>query len=320
MVLPKEVLMAKPTRLLLAIVAPVVLAALSAAPVAAQVEDNLSVYSAKNAAGYLQPLADAVGADLDSGIFRSAYISESGFHLSVEIPAMLAKFGDDDRTFGAATEEGFYPEQTVNAPTVAGRSDAVIVDGEGGTSFAFPGGLDLNSFALAAPQLRVGSFRGTDVIFRYIALDVSDEDEFGSASLFGFGIQHSISQYLQNDLPLELAAGFFWHKYSLGTNKAGDDLMSGSAFTIGVQGSRRFGTPGLFVEPYGGLSLDTHSMEVAYESQVTGESENVTLDMDSGTDLHLTVGVLVRLYYIGGYVDYGFSGMRTFSFGITLGN
>jgi hypothetical protein len=148
---------------------------------------------------------------------------------------------------------------------------------------------------------------------------VSD-DELGKVSLYGFGLQHSISQYIERELPLALAAGFFWQTYKLGENAAGGDLMSGSAFTIGVQGSRCFGDPAIYVEPYGGLSIDTHSMDIAYESEASGEPSDVTLSVDSGTNLHLTIGALFRLYYIGGYADYGYSGRHVFSFGLIIGN
>jgi hypothetical protein len=195
----------------------------------------------------------------------------------------------------------------------------VIVDGVGDTQFAFPGGLDLSSFALAAPQLRLGALYGTEVIFRYLAADVSD-DEFGKVSLFGFGAQHSISQYLEEGLPLDLSAGFFWQTYSLGENRAGGDLIKGSALTIGAQGSKRFGMPDIYVEPYGGLSIDTHSMDVSYESEASGEPSDITLAMDSGTNLHLTLGAQFRVYYIGGYADIGFAGKSTFSFGLIFGN
>ena len=169
------------------------------------------------------------------------------------------------------------------------------------------------------PLFTPGTLYGTQAIVRFLYADVGDE-ELGSVSLFGFGFQHSISQYLERELPLAVAAGFFWQKYTLGTNRAGGDLISGSAFTIGAQGSRRFGQAAVYAEPYGALSLDTHSMDVTYESEASGEPDNVTLDVGSGTKLHLTIGAMFRLYYIGGYADYSFSGKSVFSFGLIIGN
>ncbi|MGD9140482.1 MAG: hypothetical protein PVJ42_02990 [bacterium] len=286
---------------------------------ASELEDNLSVYSEKNATAYMQPLGDLIGTDLNSGLFRSARIPESGFRLSFEIPAMMTKVSNDDRTFRATTEQGFFPEQTVDAPTVVGPGEAVIVDGVGDTQFAFPGGLSLNSVPLAMIQVRIGRLYGTEAIFRYISADVSDE-ELAKVKLFGLGLQHSISQYLERQLPLDLSAGFFWQSYKIGENQSGSDLIKGGAFTIGAQGSRQFGTEMIYIEPYGGLALDTHSMEVSYESEASGEVEDVTLNLERSTNLHLTIGALFKIYYIGGYADYGFTGRNTFTFGLIIGN
>ena len=286
---------------------------------ASQLEDNLSVYSEKNATGYMQPLADLIGANLNSGLFRSADIPVSGFLLSLEIPVMMTKVRDKDRTFRATTEEGFFPEQTVDAPTAVGPGEAVIVDGVGGTQFAFPGGLDQNSVPLASLQFRIGRLYGTEAIVRYVSADVSDE-ELGKVTLFGLGAQHSISQYLESELPLELSAGLFWQTYKIGKNSAGGDLIKGSAFTIGAQGSKKFGQPMIYVEPYGGLSIDTHSMDIAYESEASGEPEDVTLNLERSTNIHLTVGALFKIYYIGGYIDYGFTGRSTWTAGLIIGN
>jgi len=292
---------------------------LLAVPAGAQIADQLSAYTGVNAEGYLQPLADAVGADLNSALFRSAHIPTYGLQISFEVPIMGVIFGDDDRTFMATTESGFSPETRVEAPTVVGSGDAVIVDGDAGTSFAFPGGLDLNSFALAVPQLRIGSYRGTEALIRYIAFDVGDA-ELGDVSLFGFGLRHSISQYLSPEFPAAIAAGFFWQRFDLGQNQAGGDLISASAFTFGVQASKRYGDKLMFVEPYTGLSVDTFSMDVSYESDTPESPEIIDLSLESDTTLHLTLGVGLKLAFVNGYAEYSVAGQNSFSFGLGFGN
>ena len=42
----------------------------AASPSFSQIEDQLSAYTGRNATGYLQPLADAFGADLNDGLFQ----------------------------------------------------------------------------------------------------------------------------------------------------------------------------------------------------------------------------------------------------------
>ena len=283
---------------------------------AVDVEDQLSIYTGDNGIGYLQPLADAVGTDLNSGLFQTAHIPKTDLYFALEVRVMAAMFSDDDRTFRATTESGFSPAQTVTAPTVVGSGEAIPVDGDAGTTFIFPGGFDLSSFTLAVPQLRIGSYYGTEALLRYIAFDVGD-NEFGDGSLFGFGLRHSISQYLDPSFPVDLAGGFFWQTFHMGENDAGDDLISSSAFTLGVQASKRYGNPMTYFEPYAGLSLDRHSMEVSYEDD---EEEIVDLDFGTDTTARLTLGLAGRLAFMNGHAEYSVSGQNSFSFGIAFGN
>nr|MCK4408798.1 hypothetical protein [Candidatus Eisenbacteria bacterium] len=55
-----------------------VLVLLAAVPVSAQIGDQISAYSGANAEGYLEPLALAIGANLNSGLFHSAHIPLEG--------------------------------------------------------------------------------------------------------------------------------------------------------------------------------------------------------------------------------------------------
>lgn len=281
----------------------------------AEIGDQLSAYTSLNAEGYLAPLKNAFGTDLNSGLFYSASVPISGFHISFEIRAMAAFFGDDDKTFNATTEGGFTPEQTAEAPTVVGPENSVAVDGSGGTAYIFPGGFDLSSFGLLVPQLRIGSIMGTEGLVRYFALDVGDS-ELGNISLFGFGLRHSISQYLGPVPPLDLSAGFFWQQFKLGENDAGDDLLSTSAFSIGVQASKSFG----ILQPYGGLSLDYFSMKAEYESDVPSESGTVSLDYPSESTVRLTAGLSLNFYILHLNAEYNLAEMNSFSFGLAVGN
>ncbi len=285
----------------------------AAGPASAQIEDQISAYTGENAEGYLQPLADAIGADLNGGLWSSAYIPRDGFHLSFDTRIVAVLFSEDDETFAAVTEEGFTPEQTATAPTVVGPGDAVIVQGDEGTSFAFPGGFSLNSFTLAVPQVRVGSVRGTEALIRYIALDTGDV-ELGNVSLYGFGLRHSISQYMDEPVPVDIAAGFFWQNFTLG-----DELIDATAFTFGVQASKRMKAGIVLFEPYVGLSVDSFSMDVAYEYEGEEETESIDLSFESETGFRATVGASVTASIVGINAEYSLSDMNSFALGVSLG-
>lgn len=288
---------------------------LLAPPAGAQLADQLSAYSGANAEGYLGPLADALGADLNAGIYRTASIPVAGPLLRLEIQIMSVLFSGGDRTFDALTEEGFTPEQRVEAPTVVGSTTAVTVDGDGGTRFSFPGGFDLSSFALAVPQLRVGALMGTELLFRYFAAQMGDDD-LGTVSLFGIGARHSISQYFGSLLPVDVAAGFFWQQLKLGEDDQGNDIIATSALSFGVQASKEIVK---FVAPYGGISYDSHSTEVTYENDSFDAEETVDLDFERTDTVRLTLGLMIDLPVFKAFAEYNVAAQNSFVFGIGLG-
>jgi hypothetical protein len=210
----------------------VALVLLVSVPVSAQIGDAISAYTDANAEGYLEPLARAIGANLNSALFHSAHVPEGGLHISLELGLMAVLFSEDDETFMATTEMGFSPETTVEASTVVGPIDAIIVPGDGGTTFAFPGGFDLASFALAAPQIRIGSFKGTEAIIRYLVYDTGDI-EIGDVDVQGYGLRHSISQYIPG-LPVDIAAGFMYQSFKLD-----EGLIDATSFSFGAQASMK---------------------------------------------------------------------------------
>ncbi len=200
------------------------------------VQNQISVYTGDNAVGYLQPLANAIGATLNSAFGYSAYIPKTSFHISLEAPVMGVFFDEDDDIFQATTESGFDPTTTVEVPTVVGPGEAVVVTGTGGAQFAFPGGLQLNSFGLVVPQLRLSSLAGTEAVIRWVAYDQGDAD-VGKIDMFGIGGRHSISQYLGENPTLDLAVGLLYQTFEVGESDFGNPFVESSALNIQAQGS-----------------------------------------------------------------------------------
>jgi hypothetical protein len=170
----------------------------------AQLGEQLSAYTGANASGYLGPLVDAFGADLNAGTFHSARIPWSGLQFGLELRFTSVRFANADRTFLGITEGDFAPVITTSVPTVVGDKKAVYVDGEGSTRFAFPGGFDLDDFSVAVPQLRIGSLYGTEALIRYFYFNLS-RTEFGVFNLYGIGLRHGISHYYYKFLPVDMS-------------------------------------------------------------------------------------------------------------------
>ncbi len=271
--------------------------------------DNLSSYTGVNAKGYMEPLKNALGSALNSGLYSSGHVARAGFGFRLELRGMLVSFSDDDKTFDAKTEDYFPTQTTAPASTVVGSVDAVTVQDPGtGATFAFPGGLELDRFALAAPQLVVGSVMGTEGILRYFAIDTGDTD-IGNITLFGLGVRHSLSQYLPA-FPVNLSALLFFQSLEIG-----DKLIDASAFTLGVQASKRYA---LF-EPYAGLSLDSFKMDVQYDTDVSGQNETLKIEFDRDTNPHLTLGSALHLGFFHLNGELNLADQTGFTFGLGLG-
>ena len=281
------------------------------------VQNQISVYTGPNAEGYLQPLANAFGAALNSSFGYSAYIPRTSFHLSLETPVMGIFFEDEDRFFTATTESGFQPETAVeDAPTVVGPGQARVISGSGGASFAFPGGLDLNSFGLVVPQLRVSSLAGTEAVIRWLAYESGDAD-IGKIDLFGLGGRHSVSQYMGETPPLDLAVGVFWQSFKVGENDSGGDFVSSDALSLQLQASKRAPMGFLTFEPYAGVAWEKLDLDLAYDDT---NGDPVGVAMEAGNDLRFTVGA--GFNFVAGHLwaDYSFADTSNFTFGLALGN
>jgi hypothetical protein len=274
----------------------------SAAPLSAQsIEDVLGRYSGDNAEGFLQPLADVLGASMSSGWARSADI-RPGFHLKLTAIAAAAPISDDSRFFQGTTEN-FSPQTTAQVPTILGPTDFVEVPGAGGTSYVFPGGIDASMLGTVAPQLTIGTVAGTEAMIRWFSVDI-DED-FGSVSLLGLGGRHDIDQYLGN-LPVELAAGVYWQRFEIG------DVVSSSTLSFMGHVSRGFGVLTL----YGGAGYETSSTDITYAR--AGETA-IDVSLDGNNSIRLNGGVQLQLFILGVFADYTLASQNTFTLGVELG-
>jgi len=272
---------------------------------AQQMEANLGALTPENAKGYLDPLRQPLSGTMNAAVFQSGSVPKTGFGLQLGVQLMGVSLASKDRTYTPTDPSGY---SSVNAPTVIGDTHAVASSGPGGATIYHPGGFDLNEFALAVPQLTIGSFAGTRAVVRYISLDVGD-DEIGHFSLFGIGGQHSISQYMK-DVPLDLAVGAFYQHMTLGD----DDLVKASTFAVNATGSKRFG----HFEPYVGVGFDNLSMEANYT--VSSTSEDVHIDFDSSTAFHLTGGMQFIMPGVHLYLEGNLAATNGAAVGLMFGN
>jgi hypothetical protein len=273
-------------------------------------ESVLAQFNSEAAKGYFQPFADFVGANMNAGFFHSAAIPTTGFHIALDIVAMGSSVGDDAKSYTVKAPAGFSPGEFTTA-TIFGGKASVITDANN-PSIHYRGVSDgifnTTLFPLATPQLRIGSLYGTEAVIRFVP--IPETGGFPKTTMFTIGARHSVSQYIP-DVPLDLAAGIFYSKYTSG------DLMDVTGFAFGVHASKSFE----ILTVYGGLESENSQMNLKYTDPNTpGAPPAVDINLDGVNTFRFTVGAGISLGVFGFFADANFGSVTNFSGGISFGN
>lgn len=277
----------------------------ASAATAQNLDDKISSYGSKNAELYLQPLADAFGASLNSGFFHTARIGKFGLHVKIGVIAMVAPIPEEKKIFEMVDEPqyGFYPDPGEMTATVFGDEDGgATVNG-----VEFPGGaFETDYMPLAVPQVTVGGVLGTEATLRYITY--TPDDEIGEIKLFGWGVRHSLSQYIPL-CPVDIAAGFWRQRFEVG------DIVEATATYFGVQASKSLSVLTL----YAGAGLEKSSLDIAYDYDNEGQIERVTFGMEGENSSRVTLGLALDLAVLQIFGDINMAKQTTYSAGVTVG-
>ena len=283
-----------------------------ASPLRAQVDERLAAYTGRNAKGYLEPLVSAFRSNLNAGLFTTAYVPRRDLYVSLELVAMATFFSEDSRTFMATTEGDFLPVTTVEAPTVVGDNEAVYVDGVAGTQYAFPGGFDIDNIWFGAPQLRVGSIFGTEAIGRLILYDTGIE-ELGDLTVWGVGIRHSVSQYIERMHPVDAALAVTYQAGDL-VNEGGNRVLKSSVLSASLHTGIALG--GIY--PYMGLTVNRFDLDLHYEFEEDWDLAPINLNFEYEEELQLTLGISYRLGVFAAYGEYNWASQNSLATGLCV--
>jgi hypothetical protein len=114
-----------------------------------QVDKNLGSFPESAAKGYVQPLIDVMGANLNSGLYHSASMSKLfGFYIGIK--GMVVFVPSSMENFTAELGPDYSPS-TVKTATVFGENGA-RVRYKGLMDVDLPGGIGLSAVPLAVPQ------------------------------------------------------------------------------------------------------------------------------------------------------------------------
>ncbi len=277
-------------------------------------ESALEQFSGETIKGYMQPLADVLIANLASGYTNGGSPGKK-FHFGVELVAMGARIDDALRTYLASTPSGFLPATFETATIFGGQGSVVNHSSVPGLSYRGPDGiLDRTSeyFPTAAPQVRLGGILGTDLVVRYASsslVPLLDESDFPTLTLFGVGVEHSISQYFP-DLLFDLSAGLSYNSLSFG------DIVDLSGLSLGVHAGKDFGPLALFI----GAATNGGSMKLTYTTtDPSAPSPTVDVDLDVKRAIRLSGGAAIKLGPLHVFGEAGFGDVKTYSAGLRIG-
>lgn len=282
----------------------------STSPAQTDFEKAIRQYDGETIAGYMQPFADLFGANMQSGFYHSAEIPSEGFHISLHLIATGTFINDPRRSYQAPTPEGFSPLSFETATIVGGKGTIVPHATIPGFSFKGSDGIiSSNLLSLVVPQLTIGSLFGTELSVRYVPMPKLGDGKFPSATLWGIGVRHSLSQYF-TDSPAELAIGGFYNRFILG------DYIDFRGYTASLQVSRKFA---VFVL-YGGLGYEVGRMELTYQTTDPQAPPAVDVILNSANSIRFTVGAAFDIQAMQLYADASFGAVTTLTIGIGFGN
>ncbi len=289
--------------------------------------------------GYVQPITDAFGANINSGLFRTADVG-SGFipglpinvYLGVSTSAMFVSdaqesfvFEGEEITRGGQTATVSVSSSDNRVPTVFGENsnaDLVFDYGVAGEEREqVPDGLANVPLApLVIPQLGLGSVLGTDAQIRY--LPTTDLSGYGSVGFTGLSLRHDIDQWIPVPVPLNLAVQGSWNQLLL-EDADGNQVVDASGWALNAQISKS--VPVLPVTFYGGLQYENFGVDYEYTFTAPtppgqpSQEEEISLSQDAATNVRGLAGITLSLAIIQINADYAISnGSNIVSAGLGL--
>jgi hypothetical protein len=305
---------------------------------------KLSQFLGENGQKYIQPAVSSFSANLNSGIFQTGEVHGLlGFE--VGFVGMLAPVQDDKKTFQAILPDSVfyegngnwyfagrdYNQDLVTSTALGSKTGGIVYTKQAPPKpvFQFLGGTGLKMVPLIAPQLKIGVPMGTEVIVRYVP-EIKLNDEVGKLQFEGFGVKHSISQWLPGpsivgtsklgEFPLDVSIGLMYQVFTL-KDTAGGDFIKTKAFNIGVQASKKF----LLLTVYGGVGYETATTDISYLYQpktpyASGlQPVPVKLEGIKGDNtLRVTAGLKLHLPFLDVFADYSVASQPVAAGGVAV--
>lgn len=267
-------------------------------------ETLVDAYIDDNAAAYLQPLADLVSANINTGIREWSRV-DSNFHIRIGVITMASFPSKSMRTFMGKTGLGFEPEQEATVPTIVGKNEAVAVEGVNGTFFVFPVGYNVRQLPLAVPQITLCGIFNTELSGRYFAFDLNND--FGKVDYLGFGLRHGLNAYFKT-LPFDLSLGYYYQKFNVGSYMQGQNQLI----------SAYLGKSGKWWSSQISLAYQTSKTKFQYSFNEENNQKTYTVDVKGKYPVLVELSAALKLWLVNLHAAVSYNGPVTVSLGLGI--
>lgn len=279
-------------------------------------EENLQQVGPLYGQRYLQPLADAMGLDVNSNLFYNAYVpydskKPAQFNIGIRLRLMNAFLSSEDQKFDYSYQDtglvnglpvtGTYT--VVNAPTVIGDKDPVTAKFTYNGTYYPDNDIELiggivttKNVPMFIPEITLGTVYATDASI--ILLPTINVEDFGSFRMFGFTVRHNLSHYVENS-PVEYSLQAGYQRMSL-TETDNNDLWKSNSYFINGQLSKTFGN---IFTPYVALQYEDFEADVSYNFDDNGDKIPISFKMYGDTKFRGVIGGTIRTGFFAFNVD-----------------
>ena len=289
------------------------------------------------AKAYVSPFIYAHGVNQNAGIYHTADVGGTGFHLSIGLKVMATQLAEGDQYFRKVIEDvplgDLLPDDPIYDPWRDETGDVVMegptVFGQTGNEHAgrstiyvngipvyavdtIPGTIDTRMVPLFAPQATVGRIFGLSGTIRFFP--EVDLASYGKTKFFGWGLNWGVNTLLPM-LPIDIAIGYFSQELDAG------DVLQTDAQSLYLAASKNLS----MVTLYGGYAWEQSNMKVSYwfegysDSVIDVEPHQVGFDVDGIQQNRFTIGATLNLG-LKLNAEYSYGEMSTITAGLIFGN
>ena len=277
---------------------------------------------------YISPLGNSLAAGLNNGWYNTAKPHKlGGFDLT--FTANFVLINDEVKTFNIddVVEGNYFSGEST--PTILGSSEE-NAEGvfNGTTDFEMPNGLDIPTIPVPVIQAGIGLIKGTEIDIRYVP-----KTKFGKAgqvSVFGFGIQHDLLQWLPivDKIPIDLAIQAGYTKVDTdidlidanGFVDPGTANLDLSATTVNLILSKKL----LMFTPYVGVGYNSNTTVFNVENKFHIGNQWIPVadlkeyEFSSNNNFRTNIGFRFNIAVIALQANYTFSEYPTATLGIGI--